>query len=282
MAWRSWSRPPGCGPTSASGAATSMTSFHIHGVTGPDEYTTVVNNNLFTNVMARFNLEQAAAAVARVRQEHPDRLRAAGPRGSALTDAEVDEWAACAEGMHIPFDEAPGHPPPGRLLPGPRGLGPVADAGRAAPAAAALPPAGDLPVPGPQAGRRRARSLPAGRPLHVEGEARRLRVLRPDHHRRLHPVRGRPVGHRRRGRLPRLGAGSTSSKRCTSTWPTCTATPSTACTSPRPAACGRRWSTGSAACATTAAVSPSTPACPRAGTPCASRSRGAGRGSASP
>ena len=29
-------------------------------MTGPDEYTTVVNDNLFTNVMARFNLDQAA------------------------------------------------------------------------------------------------------------------------------------------------------------------------------------------------------------------------------
>ncbi|MBN9200215.1 MAG: glycoside hydrolase family 65 protein, partial [Microbacterium chocolatum] len=32
---------------------TGEESFHIHGVTGPDEYTTVVNDNLFTNVMAR-------------------------------------------------------------------------------------------------------------------------------------------------------------------------------------------------------------------------------------
>ncbi len=38
-------------------------TFHIHGVTGPDEYTTVVNDNLFTNVMARFNLRRAAEAV---------------------------------------------------------------------------------------------------------------------------------------------------------------------------------------------------------------------------
>ena len=30
--------------------------FHIHGVTGPDEYTTVVNDNAFTNLMARLNL----------------------------------------------------------------------------------------------------------------------------------------------------------------------------------------------------------------------------------
>src|SRR5665648_1232564 len=29
-------------------------AFHIHGVTGPDEYTTVVNDNLYTNVMARY------------------------------------------------------------------------------------------------------------------------------------------------------------------------------------------------------------------------------------
>ena len=37
--------------------------FHIHGVTGPDEYTTVVNDNLYTNVMARANLAAAASAV---------------------------------------------------------------------------------------------------------------------------------------------------------------------------------------------------------------------------
>ena len=42
-------------------------TFHIHGVTGPDEYTTVVNDNLFTNVMARFNLRRAAEAVRRAR-----------------------------------------------------------------------------------------------------------------------------------------------------------------------------------------------------------------------
>lgn len=38
-------------------------TFHIHGVTGPDEYTTVVNDNFYTNVMARFNLRYAARSV---------------------------------------------------------------------------------------------------------------------------------------------------------------------------------------------------------------------------
>ncbi|GGL41750.1 glycoside hydrolase family 65 protein [Phycicoccus endophyticus] len=79
-------------------------SFHIHGVTGPDEYTTVVNNNLFTNVMARFNLEQAALGVERVRREHPQEW-ARLARRLEITDDEVSEWRACAAGMHIPFDE---------------------------------------------------------------------------------------------------------------------------------------------------------------------------------
>ena len=44
-------------------------TFHIHGVTGPDEYTTVVNDNLYTNVLARFNLRRAADAVWELEQE---------------------------------------------------------------------------------------------------------------------------------------------------------------------------------------------------------------------
>jgi alpha,alpha-trehalose phosphorylase len=85
-------------------------SFHIHGVTGPDEYTTVVNNNLFTNVMARYTLEQAADAVERVRREHPeDHLRLAARLD--LSDDEIENWRTCASGMHIPFDEGLGiHP----------------------------------------------------------------------------------------------------------------------------------------------------------------------------
>ena len=85
-------------------------TFHIHGVTGPDEYTTVVNNNLFTNVMARYNLEQAVEAVEQIRREHPTEYAALVTR-LALTDDEVAEWRACAAGMTIPFDEGLGiHP----------------------------------------------------------------------------------------------------------------------------------------------------------------------------
>ncbi len=85
-------------------------SFHIHGVTGPDEYTTVVNNNLFTNVMARYNLERAARAVEELRSGNPETWRAVVARLD-LGDSEVEEWKACAAGMAIPFDESLGiHP----------------------------------------------------------------------------------------------------------------------------------------------------------------------------
>src|SRR3712207_8585498 len=41
-------------------------------VTGPDEYTTVVNNNLYTNVMARFNLRYARKVVRNIERARPD------------------------------------------------------------------------------------------------------------------------------------------------------------------------------------------------------------------
>lgn len=79
-------------------------SFHIHSVTGPDEYTTVVNNNLFTNVMARANLRHAAALVRRMREEAPEFYERL-VRRIDLRDEEPAEWEACAEGMFIPYDE---------------------------------------------------------------------------------------------------------------------------------------------------------------------------------
>src|SRR5690606_23144195 len=79
-------------------------SFHIHGVTGPDEYTTVVNNNLFTNVMARYNLDAAVRAAERVRERYPVAWARAVSR-LRIDEAEVEEWRVCAEGMTIPFDE---------------------------------------------------------------------------------------------------------------------------------------------------------------------------------
>ncbi|GAA1833918.1 glycoside hydrolase family 65 protein [Microlunatus capsulatus] len=82
-------------------------SFHIHGVTGPDEYTTVVNDNLFTNVMARYNLAQAAELVRHMCEDLPEAHRNAVERLELHPD-EVEEWTAAARAMAIPYDPVTG------------------------------------------------------------------------------------------------------------------------------------------------------------------------------
>ncbi len=84
--------------------------FHIHGVTGPDEYTTVVNDNVFTNLMARRNLRYAAEVLTWLASEHPDASRSLRRR-LELTDEEVAQWRRCADAMYVPFDAERGiHP----------------------------------------------------------------------------------------------------------------------------------------------------------------------------
>lgn len=85
-------------------------TFHIHGVTGPDEYTTVVNDNLFTNVMARFNLRFAARVVRELAAADGEAFRTMVTRLN-LEAGEADAWERAAEAMYIPFSPALGiHP----------------------------------------------------------------------------------------------------------------------------------------------------------------------------
>jgi alpha,alpha-trehalose phosphorylase len=81
--------------------------FCIHAVTGPDEYTTVVDDNLYTNLMARLNLHYASSSLAALREEDPDRFEAMVHR-TGLDEAEIDEWWRAAEAMYLPYDEEMG------------------------------------------------------------------------------------------------------------------------------------------------------------------------------
>ena len=81
--------------------------FCIHGVTGPDEYNTVVNNNAFTNLMARENLRAAARTLEQMRDSHPERF-AQLAHVTSLSDTEIAEWRAAADRMCVPFDETAG------------------------------------------------------------------------------------------------------------------------------------------------------------------------------
>ncbi|GGL20192.1 glycosyl hydrolase [Sphaerisporangium melleum] len=70
--------------------------FHIDGVTGPDEYSAVADDNLYTNLMAGENLRAAAEAAAR----HFDLAQAL-----AVTRDEIASWRDAAAAMHVPYDE---------------------------------------------------------------------------------------------------------------------------------------------------------------------------------
>ena len=78
--------------------------FCINGVTGPDEYNAVVNNNAYTNLMARENLRYATQVVQSLRATEPDAYNALAHK-TALEPSEVSEWMRAAENMYVPYDD---------------------------------------------------------------------------------------------------------------------------------------------------------------------------------
>jgi len=69
--------------------------FRIDGVTGPDEYSAVADNNVYTNLMAKQNLLGAAATA----EAHPEHARALG-----VDAEEMASWRDAANDIYIPFD----------------------------------------------------------------------------------------------------------------------------------------------------------------------------------
>ena len=78
--------------------------FCINSVTGPDEYNTVVNNNAYTNLMARENLRYAAQTVEALRATDPEAYSALVHKTS-LDPSEVEGWIKAAQSMYVPYDE---------------------------------------------------------------------------------------------------------------------------------------------------------------------------------
>ena len=78
--------------------------FRIDSVTGPDEYTCVVNNNYYTNVMAKHNMLWAAKIYNLLKEKDSKHLNQLADR-LELTEAEVIEWTAAGENMYLPYDE---------------------------------------------------------------------------------------------------------------------------------------------------------------------------------
>lgn len=78
--------------------------FRIDDVTGPDEYTCIVNNNYYTNVMAKHNLLWAVKIYKLLEGKDIDRLRQLSTQ-LELTETEVDTWRMAGENMYLPYDE---------------------------------------------------------------------------------------------------------------------------------------------------------------------------------
>jgi alpha,alpha-trehalose phosphorylase len=78
--------------------------FCINGVTGPDEYNAVVNNNAYTNLMARENLHYATRVIESLRATEPDAYNALVYK-TALEPSELKAWIRAAENMYVPYDE---------------------------------------------------------------------------------------------------------------------------------------------------------------------------------
>ncbi len=84
--------------------------FCINGVTGPDEYTALVNNNYYTNVMAKDNLEFALEALQMLHEKDSAAYEQVVYRTS-LSNEELEEWRKAADHMFLPYDESFGvHP----------------------------------------------------------------------------------------------------------------------------------------------------------------------------
>lgn len=78
--------------------------FHIHGVTGPDEYSAIVNDNTFTNLMAKDNMMYAYQAMHMLRTNRPESF-AFLQRKTKLQDEELEHWLKASESMYVPFNK---------------------------------------------------------------------------------------------------------------------------------------------------------------------------------
>ncbi|MGH3250630.1 MAG: glycoside hydrolase family 65 protein [Trebonia sp.] len=76
--------------------------FRSEGVTGPDEYSAIKDNNVYTNLMAQHNLAAAADLVAKL----PEEARELG-----VSSEESASWRDAAEHIFLPYDTRLGvHP----------------------------------------------------------------------------------------------------------------------------------------------------------------------------
>lgn len=78
--------------------------FCINVVCGPDEYGCGINNNCYTNMLARWHFRQAADVCERMKSEAPEAFAALASK-IGLKNEETALWRRCADRMYIPWNE---------------------------------------------------------------------------------------------------------------------------------------------------------------------------------
>jgi len=76
--------------------------FHINDVTGPDEYTCIVNNNYYTNAVAQYNLQWAVKIYELLQSSKGFKALV---EKINLKEEEIQEFARAAANMYLPYDE---------------------------------------------------------------------------------------------------------------------------------------------------------------------------------
>lgn len=83
------------------------TAFHINCVTGPDEYTALVDNNFYTNAMVKHQLSWTAQLAYRIKEKQPESWK--GLRETLqLSDGELEHFERAAQAMRLPRHEGYG------------------------------------------------------------------------------------------------------------------------------------------------------------------------------
>lgn len=78
--------------------------YEIHKVTGPDEWHEPVDNNVYTNYLARWNLRYVIGLAKFLEQEHPENYKALAEKIS-LTKAEIATWEEVQGNIYLPKKE---------------------------------------------------------------------------------------------------------------------------------------------------------------------------------
>ncbi len=84
--------------------STQRNQYMILGVTGPNEYENNVNNNFYTNYIAKWCLEYTAEQIQKVAAEYPSDYKRITAKTN-ISDYELDGWKKVADHMYFPYSE---------------------------------------------------------------------------------------------------------------------------------------------------------------------------------